>query len=388
MPKSLNVRLQTRGDNRKGRPLQPETTLVMSANSVWNIDHFRAGLIRGLAANGARTIVVAPGASGSDRIDIAIERSGVNPLRDAALVMAYRRILSRIRPAAYLSFTIKPNIYGAMAARLAGVPAIPNVSGLGTAFLGGSGFARFVSWLYRLAFRRCPTVFFQNRDDRDMFVARSIVTLDQARLVPGSGIDLGHFVPAMGDDPATPTFLFIGRLLGDKGVHEYAEAARLVGRQLPGARCQLLGPIDGENRTAITRAELDRWIASGLVEYLGEAEDVRPYIAAATAVVLPSYREGLPRSLLEGAAMARPLVASDVPGCRDLVREGVNGTLCEPRNAASLAEAMLRLAELPSARRAQLGKASRTMVEERYSERFVIDAYLDALRALPGFKAG
>ena len=203
MPKSLNVRLQTRGDNRKGRPLQPETTLVMSANSVWNIDHFRAGLIRGLAANGARTIVVAPGASGSDRIDIAIERSGVNPLRDAALVMAYRRILSRIRPAAYLSFTIKPNIYGAMAARLAGVPAIPNVSGLGTAFLGGSGFARFVSWLYRLAFRRCPTVFFQNRDDRDMFVARSIVTLDQARLVPGSGVDLGHFVPAMGDDPAT-----------------------------------------------------------------------------------------------------------------------------------------------------------------------------------------
>ena len=364
-------------------------TVVISANSIWNIANFRAGLISGLAANGYRTVVAAPGASGTpDEVDIAIDRSGLNPLRDAGLVLAYRRLLRQVRPAAYLGFTIKPNIYGSLAAWLVGVPSMPNVSGLGTAFLRGGGFAWFVGALYRFAFRRCHVVFFQNPDDRDLFVARRIVAPGQARLLPGSGIDLDRFAPVDGGDEMSTTFLLVARLLGDKGVREYAAAARLLKDHMPDVRCQLLGPLDAGNRSAISRAELDGWVADGVIDYLGEADDVRPAVARATAVVLPSYREGLPRTLLEGAAMGKPLIATDVPGCREIVKEGVNGTLCAPRDPESLARAMMRMAAFDPERRAEMGRASRTLVQEQYSEALVIAAYLDALRALPRQDSG
>lgn len=370
--------------------MKREQTVVVSANSMWNIANFRAGLINGLSEQGYHIVVAAPGATGADHIDIAIDRSGINPLRDAAMLLSYRRLMQRIRPSAYLGFTIKPNIYGAIAARLVGVPSIPNVSGLGTAFIRGGGFARFVSILYRVAFRRCHVVFFQNPDDRDLFVERRIVTPAQARLLPGSGIDLGHFapMPIEGGADDRPTFLLIARLLGDKGVREYAAAARLLKERMPALRCQLLGPLDEGNRTAISPAELDGWIADGAIEYLGEADDVRPAVARASALVLPSYREGLPRTLLEGAAMGKPLVATDVPGCREIVKEGVNGTLCAPRDAESLARAMMRIAALDPQRQAAMGKASRELVQQRFSEALVIDAYLEALGALSARKPG
>jgi glycosyltransferase involved in cell wall biosynthesis len=203
----------------------------------------------------------------------------------------------------------------------------------------------------------------------------------RTRLVPGSGIDLDLYPPAaLPDGP--PTFLLIARLLGDKGVREFVEAARELRAGLPGARFQLLGPFDGHNRTSISRAELDGWVASGEVEYLGATDDVRPFIAEATAVVLPSYREGLPRSLLEGAAMARPLIATDVPGCRELVEDGVSGFLCTARDSVSLAKAMRSFAQLASEERCRMGQAARALVKERYSEEFVVRAYLDALAEL------
>jgi glycosyltransferase involved in cell wall biosynthesis len=168
-------------------------------------------------------------------------------------------------------------------------------------------------------------------------------------------------------------------MLRDKGVLEFIEAARLLRSVLPHARFQLLGPIDEGNRSAVGHAEIDGWVREGLVEYLGSAEDVRPFIAASTAVVLPSYREGLPRSLLEASAMERPLIAADVPGCRDIVDEGVNGYLCRVRDAASLADAMRRLAQMPAEQRLAMAQAARRKVQERFSEELVVGAYLDAL---------
>jgi glycosyltransferase involved in cell wall biosynthesis len=179
-----------------------------------------------------------------------------------------------------------------------------------------------------------------------------------------------------------PVFLLIGRLLRDKGVVEFVEAARMVRTTIPEARFQLLGPIDEGNRTSVRRTELESWAAEDIIEYLGTTDDVRPFVAAASAIVLPSYREGLPRSLLEAAAMARPLIASDVPGCRDVVDEGVNGYLCSVRDAGSLADAMRRLAELPSSDRVEMGRSARAKVQERFSEKFVVHAYLDALAEL------
>jgi glycosyltransferase involved in cell wall biosynthesis len=365
-------------------------TIVLSANSDWNIANFRTGLIGALRAAGYEPAVVAPFDPVADsrmrrlkveRIAIHIDRSGVNPLSDLRLVARYRRILKRLKPAAYLGYTIKPNVYGSIAAKSLGIPAIPNVSGLGTAFIRGGALQEVVTRLYRFSFRRAPVVFFQNDEDRQLFVARGIVSADQARVLPGSGVDLDRFkqVPLPN---GSPVFLLIGRLLRDKGVGEYVAAARELRGRLPGARFQLLGPLDAENRTAISRSQLDEWVAEGIVEYLGTTDDVRPFIAAATAVVLPSYREGLPRSLLEAAAMERPLIAADVPGCRDVVDDGVNGFLCRVRDPHSLASAIERLAQLPHDQLAAMGAAARRKVQERFSEEFVIRAYLDILAHL------
>lgn len=367
-------------------------TVAIAANSAWNIANFRSGLIEGLREGGYDVVAIAPDEEGAgarlksmavDRIDIRINRSGMNPVADVRLMREYRRALARLKPAAFLGFTIKPNIYGAMAASSLGIPALPNVSGLGTAFIRRGPLQLIVTRLYRHAFRKAPMVFFQNPDDRQLFVDRRIVDEARTRTLPGSGVNLERFSASpLPDEP--PVFLLVGRVLGDKGVNEFVEAARALKPVLKGARFQLLGPIDEGNRTSISRAVVEGWVKEGIVEYLGRTDDVRPFIAAATAVVLPSYREGLPRSLLEAAAMGRPLIATDVPGCREVVEGGVNGFLCTPGDAASLAEAMRNFADLPQEAKAAMGSTARARVQDRFSERFVVRAYLEELDRLAG----
>ena len=362
--------------------------ILISANSLWNIANFRGGLVSALSDRGYRLMALAPAGEGAKlpatvvRQSIAIDRSGINPVRDLLLVWRYYRLLRKLKPRAYLGFTIKPNIYGALAARFAGVPSLLNVSGLGTAFIKSGLFGRFVDLLYTFAFRKAAVVFFQNPDDRDLFVGKGIVRRDQARLLPGSGIDLDRFMPDVPLRDGPPVFLLIARLLGDKGVREFAEAARILKGELSSARFQLLGPIDSGNRTAIGRDELSKWVDQGIVEYLGESDDVRPFVSDATAIVLPSYREGLPRTLLEGAALARPLIATDVPGCREIAIDGVTGLLCAARSATSLADAMRRMAGMTYQERAAMGQAARQRVEGHFSEKIVIQSYLDALGQL------
>ena len=371
-------------------------TIVISANSDWNIANFRQGLVRALRVAGYEPVVIAPQDPAADarmrklgvqRIPISIDRAGLNPVADLRLLMRYRALLKRLRPAAYLSYTIKPNIYGSLAAASLGIPALPNVSGLGTAFIAGGPIQAIVTGLYRIGFRRAPVVFFQNDEDRALFVGRHVVRPAQARVLPGSGVDLEAFAPApLPEGP--PVFLYIGRLLRDKGVVEFVAAARALRRDFPDARFQLLGGLDEGNRTGIRQAELDSWIAEGVIEHLGTTDDVRPFIAAASAVVLPSYREGLPRSLLEAAAMTRPLIASDVPGCRDVVEDGFNGFLCRVRDADALAQAMRRFVNLPRAQQLAMGETGRRKVQERFSEAFVVRAYLDILAGLEAAKPG
>ena len=351
--------------------------------------NFRAGLIRSLRGAGYRPVIVAPddpageprmAELGVERVILPIDRSGLNPVADLRLLLGYRRILQRVKPVAFLGFTIKPNIYGSLAATSLGIPAIPNVSGLGTAFIGRGPLRLLVSQLYRRAFRKAPVVFFQNPDDSRLFVDRRIVRVDRTRVLPGSGIDLEYFAPAP-QPPGLLTFLLVSRLLGDKGIREYVHAARQLCHTLA-ARFQLVGPLDPGNRSGIRGDELSRWVEEGTIEYLGATDDVRSFIAAASAIVLPSYREGLPRSLLEGAAMARPLIATDVPGCREVVEDGVNGYLCAVRDAGSLARAMRKLADLSPVERERMGAASRRKVEERFGEDVVIRAYLEELTKL------
>lgn len=353
-------------------------------------------MIRALRNAGYAPVVIAPQDTAADRkmrqlgvkrIAVPIQRSGLNPLADLGLLARYRRLLQQLRPAAYLGYTIKPNIYGSLAAASLGIPAIPNVSGLGTAFIRRGPLQQIVTLLYRIGFRHAAVVFFQNDEDRQLFVDRRIVREGQFRVLAGSGVDLQHYSPAPTSE-GPPTFLLVGRLLRDKGVVEFVEAARMLRKKLPDARFQLLGPIDDGNRTAISRGELESWANEGVIEYLGTADDVRPFLAAASAVVLPSYREGMPRSLLEAAAMARPLIATDVPGCRAVVEDGVNGYLCVAGDAGSLATAIGRLAALPPNERLKMGTAARKKVQEQFNEQFVVDAYLDVLAGLEAVKPG
>lgn len=365
-------------------------TIVLSINASWNIVNFRMGLIRALQAAGHRVVALAPPDAWSERLEaegveyrpIEIDRQGLSPVRDLALLRRYWSILRDIRPDLFLGYTAKPNVYGSLAAHALGIPVINNVSGLGTAFIRQGLLTRLVSALYRLAFRGSATVFFQNAEDRDLFVAKRLVRPDRAKLLPGSGIDIERFKPSGLPRPERPfAFLLVARLLWDKGVREYVEAARRVRAQAPEARFRILGFLDVANRTAVPRADVEAWVAEGLIEYLGQADDVRPAIEAADCVVLPSYREGLPRTLLEAAAMGRPIIATDVPGCRHVVEPEVNGLLCAARDPVSLAEAMLRMLRATPEQRARWGRAGRERIEGEFDERIVAERYLEAIEA-------
>jgi len=368
-----------------GHDLRPR--LVVAANSFWNLRNFRGGLIRELSWAGFDLTSVAPPGgenAGADLpgrlVPLPMRSDGLNPLTDLRLMRSFAALLRRERPAALLSWTAKPNIYGALAARLVGVPALPNVSGLGTAFIRGGLLQIFLSFLYRKAFASCPAVFFQNVEDLELFVAKRLVRRDQVRLLPGSGVDLVKFAcQPMPQEDGPLRLLFVGRLLGDKGVRELAAAARVLKRENAPVAVQLLGFAGVENRTAITPSELEGWVREGIVSYLGNTHDVRPWLAQAHAVVLPSYREGLPRSLLEAASTGRPLLASDVPGCRDVVESGINGLLFPVRSPEGLANAIRQWVALGEQERAAMGKAARRTAEARFSEKRVIDAYLREL---------
>lgn len=367
--------------------------IVLSINTSWNIVNFRSALIRRLQAAGYDVVAVSPPdahvatliAMGVRHVPIRIDSKGLSPVADLRLLAEYRRILKRLRPLAFLGWTIKPNVYGSLAAHSLGIPVINNISGLGTAFIKVGLLTRLVRQLYRSALARSATVFFQNRHDRDLFVEQRMVKAGQTALLPGSGIDLADFTPAGPRAEVQPfAFLMVARLLRDKGVVEFADAARIVRARRPDVRFQLLGFLDVANRTAIDRDTVEGWMREGVIDYLGEAGDVRPYLAAASAVVLPSYREGMPRSLLEAAAMGKPLVATDVPGCTEIAREGENAFLCTVRDAASLAEAMLAMLALtPEARRA-MGQRSRAIAEAEFDTAVVEARYLDAVARATG----
>ena len=365
--------------------------IMMTANAAWNIWNFRRPLVEALSGDGYRITVLAPPDDAVPELErlgccvrpLKMSVKSLNPIEDLKLQRRFQNAFREERPDAVLSYTIKNNIFGARAARASRVPFLPNVTGLGTAFLSGKLIQMVTEQLYRRSFSPLPVIFFQNEDDRDLFLDRRLVRADQARLLPGSGIDLTRFTPVeMPSTQEPPVFLMIARLLRDKGVLEFVDAARQIKSRHPMARFQLLGATGSENRTAIDAATVQTWVTEGVVEYLGTTDDVRPAIAAASCVVLPSYREGAPRTLIEAAAMARPVVATDVPGCRAVVDRDVSGLLCEVRSADSLAAAIERFLTLPFEARRSMGKAGRAKMEREYDQALVVAAYRAALPVL------
>jgi glycosyltransferase involved in cell wall biosynthesis len=360
----------------------------MTANATWNIWNFRRPVVEALLADGNRVTVLAPLDDAVRDLEhlgcrvrpLTMSVKGLNPLEDLKLQCRFKRIFREEEPDVVLSYTIKNNVFGAQAARSVGVPFLPNVTGLGTAFLSSKLLQTITEQLYRRSFSTLTTVFLQNKDDRDLFLKRSLVRLDQAQLLPGSGIDLVRFAPAaMLPVDRAPVFLMIARLLRDKGVLEFVDAARKIKARHPKAQFQLLGAAGSENRSAIDHATVDSWVKEGVVEYLGTTQDVRPAIAAASCVLLPSYREGAPRTLIEAAAMARPVISTNVPGCRAVVDHNVSGFLCDVRSAESLAAAIERFLSLSPEAQQAMGQSGRAKMEQKYDQSIVVDAYRDAI---------
>lgn len=374
--------------------------VVICLNTAWNLVNFRAGLIRALIAQGYEVVAVAPDdeyatqltALGCRFVPLPMDNGGTHPVRDVLLFLRFWLLLRREKPDVFLGYTVKPNVYGSLAAHALGVAVVNNIAGLGTVFIRDGWLVRLVRGLYRLALRHSAKVFFQNPDDLQLFLASELVGREVTELLPGSGIDLKRFVPVHLPHAIVTTrkvrFLLIARMLLDKGVVEYVEAARLIHERWPHAECCLLGFVDAQNPTAISAAQMDAWVAQGFVNYLGMSDDVRVEIAAADCIVLPSYREGTPRTLLEAAAMGRPIITTDAVGCREVVEDGVNGYLCKVRDPSDLADKMDQMLSLTHAERTEMGLRGRAKMEAEFDERIVIRKYLAAIKGILGSSNG
>ena len=340
--------------------------------------NFRSPLIKTLVELGHEVITCAPDAPPDVRAGLAalgaryrhvpLVRAGLNPLADLQTLRALRRLFREQQPDRVMAYTAKPVIYACLAARGCGRPPVhAMITGLGYGFGGLSRRQRLigtiVQGLYRLALRRAAGVMFQNPDDRDLFVAAGLVppTLP-VTLINGSGVDLAAYPPC--PLPDGQVFLLIARLLADKGLREYQRAARRLKERYPRARFLLAGDLD-PNPLRIGAAELVAWQADGAIEYLGQLDDVRPAFAAARVYVMPSYREGTPRTVLEAMAMGRPIVTTDAPGCRETVIDGVNGFLVPVRDDAALETALERFILDPSLAE-RMGRESLAIAREKY----------------------
>ena len=364
--------------------------IVIVSHYALSLINFRGELIKALAAAGHRVITLGPEAGfeselaaiGAEYRQIPLQRTGTNPAKDMSTVYTLTKLLKKINPDVVLSYAIKPVIYGSLAASLAGISNIYSmITGLGYVFTGESIKQKILFHLiypiYKSALSKNKIVFFQNPDDLKLFRDLKLVSSKGRQIIiNGSGVDISHF--AYSPPPTEPiSFLLMARLIWDKGIGEYVEAARNLKSRYPKVSFKLLGPFDS-NPAAIKSTDVERWEKEGIIEYLGETRDVRPYLASASIYVLPSYREGTPRSVLEAMSMGRPIVTTDAPGCRETVQEGVNGFLVPIKDVVALEKAMERFILNPELI-PEFGLASRRIAEEKYDVRKVNKIIIEAM---------
>lgn len=360
--------------------------LANSSRYIWN---FRINLIEALRSAGYEVIVFSPNGEevpliegcGIRHVHFPLSPKSINPLSGLWSICALRCLLRKHKIDIVLTSTPKGNIYTAIANFLSARRQVANVSGLGSAYLRKDWVSRLVDFLYRLTFRRISYVFFENPTDHQDFACRGLIQLSRAEVIPGLGVDLTYFRPSLWPEiiNGETRFIMIARMIGDKGVREYFEAARIVRREYPSAHFTILGDSAADNPTSIPYDELSRLISEGNVVHYEHARDVRPYIANSHCLVLPSYREGMSRTLLEAAAMARPLIASDVPGCREAIESGVNGLLCIPRSSCDLAKKIINFLNCDDSKKEEMGVASLKKIESEFDEKLVIRRYLDVI---------
>jgi glycosyltransferase involved in cell wall biosynthesis len=365
--------------------------VAIVANIGWNIYNFRLPLIDILLKSGYKVVLVAQEDEYADRLRalgcrfvplLHLQRKGTNPWADLQLFWELRGIFVREQIAAAFLFTIKPNIYGAMAAKWVKIPVIATVTGLGYTFLHQNFTAKVARFLYKWAFKNLNRVVFQNEEDRNLFIGENLVQFTQTALIRGSGVNCRYFVPKPNFDFAHRpfVFLFVGRLLYDKGIREFLKAARVLRAEWgKTVEFRILGALDNENPAAISGSELQIYTHNAEVSYIGKTDDVLPYIQTAHVVVLPSYREGLPRVLLEAAAAAKPIITTDTAGCKDMIFEQKNGILIPVQDTAALITACRELYYQNTEQLLAMGLEGRNFVIQNFSDVIISQQFLDLL---------
>ena len=368
-------------------PSEKPHTIIVCSNYAWTIHNFRMPLIKRLKKLGYRVIVVTQFDGYEKKIrgfvdqvrPLFISRKGVNPLIDSLTLLDLLRIALVIKPDYLLLFTIKPVIYGSIVAKILDVKAIIMITGLGTTFITNNWVTRVVKFLYRFALSSVKIIFFQNQDDKALFLKDGLVKPNVCKLTPGSGVDTKKYAFSPIESKEHTSFILIARMLWDKGIGEYVEAAKILKLKYPDVKFQLLGPLGVQNRTSISHNIIRSWEREGNIVYLGETSDVSQYIKAATCVVLPSYREGTSRVLLEAASIGRPIIASDVPGCREVVEDGATGYLCKARDSVDLCAKLESMITCSLKVRQNMGIKARAKIEKEFNQEIVSDLYIDAL---------
>ncbi|MBW7889078.1 MAG: glycosyltransferase family 4 protein [Bacteroidetes bacterium] len=372
--------------------VEKKKILLAVANTSWHLYNFRLPFLLEVKSSGIKVIVAAPKDNFSDKLislgfdylELPMERRGLNPIRDAGLILHLWKIYRSIKPDFVFHNTIKPVLYGTFAAGMLNINRIINmISGLGYIFIGDTSkhflLRPMVKMMYRFSLKYSSTVFFQNPDDRDYFVTQKLIDESKTKITFGSGVDLTRFTYEENKNiQKNCHFLFIGRLLKDKGLIEYVEAAKRIKIKFPETTFTVLGNIDLDNPSHITESLLQQWKKEEIITHLSEREDVRPVIRTADIVVLPSYREGVPKAILEAMAMGKPIITTDVPGCRETIVDKRNGILIPVKDIAALTTAMEIMLSNPE-ERVIMGKEGRRIAEEKFDVKYVTKKLMDSL---------
>lgn len=366
--------------------------ILISINTSWNIINFRLGLLKALQKDGFDIVVLAPKdkyselfeEQGFQYYEIEMNNKGTNPVEDFKLIISYYKVLKKIKPDLILNYTIKPNIYGTIAASLLNIPTINNIAGLGTLFVKENFVTKIAKYLYKYSQSKAKFIFFQNNEDYDLFIAEKLVDKNKCGILPGSGVDTNKFVPILNEKKDDKLrFLLISRMLWDKGVGQYVEVARELKKKYPNIEFQLLGFLDVSNKSAISKEQMDIWVKEGIVNYLGTSDNVKSEISQSDCIVLPSfYREGTPRTLLESASMAKPIITTNNIGCKDVVDHNINGYLCEIKNSKDLEVQIEKMINLSEEERVNMGKKGREKIINQFDETIVIEKYLKEINKI------
>jgi glycosyltransferase involved in cell wall biosynthesis len=362
--------------------------IAIVLNSAWQAYNFRFNLANYLKHAGYKVIIIAPNdkhyshfiKEEFDFVDLKLQADGVNPIQDIKLFFSLFRLFKRLKPDVVLNFTIKPNIYSAIAARILGIHTINNVTGLGTVFIKKNFLTQIVKMLYRLSLFCTSKVFFQNKDDFDLFIEKNLVSRDKCLILPGSGVDTNKFFPAKSKQRNIFRFIMIARTLRDKGIFEYIEAAKLLKGQ--GAEFWVLGESNSANKTSLSKDEITKLSQHGVITYFDRTDDVKSFLDRVDCVVLPSYREGSPRSIMEASAVALPVIVSDVPGCRQVVDNGITGLFCKVKDGDDLAKKMEIMIKMPENERQKMGQMGRQKMLDQYDELIVLKHYTQTIADL------